>query len=370
LKIGAACLGDVYSNYLVACLNINNVATKYSKGEAVPGPPFNEQCFQIATICGVPCSDLSNGQYPPSCNNGIVDETLLVSNGTVTSISGVVSPIVWASGLSVVDWVVLIVIFLDCFANILRFLPILSGRPAEVQSGKSIVCEGISVLGVATPIVSENEAIFLRSLVGRTATALHTVSSRHNVQGIYVDTIMNEFRGKGEEKRLQMWCAWVKFIELLANIKTRDMVWPCLLENKEDNGWRESVISTAFLIPENLNQTMLTNMVMRNVRISKNVTVEYDSGLSTVAFDGIKKVKNTNDLNIDVQNALAGQTRAKINSTNKTDIEKGGDIQYTSMPISQLCFDMEDLLPLVCFIDGWLEEIKNKDISYNYKDKT
>jgi hypothetical protein len=31
---------------------------------------------------------------------------------------------------------------------------------------------------------------------------------------------------------------------------------------------------------------------------------------------------------------------------------------------------MENLLPLVCFLNGWLEEIKHKDGVYNYKDKT
>lgn len=32
-------------------------------------------------------------------------------------------------------------------------------------------------------------------------------------------------------------------------------------------------------------------------------------------------------------------------------------------------FDMTDLIPLICFLDGWLEAIKDKEWTYNYRKK-
>ncbi len=32
-------------------------------------------------------------------------------------------------------------------------------------------------------------------------------------------------------------------------------------------------------------------------------------------------------------------------------------------------FEMSDLLPLICFLDGWLEAIKDKEWTYNYRVK-
>jgi hypothetical protein len=84
---------------------------------------------------------------------------------------------------------------------------------------------GVAVLGCATPIVSENEAIFLRSLVGRTATMLHTVGSRHNLKALYADVIINEARKDGDDKRMKLWVAWIQFIGHLAGLKTRSMKW-------------------------------------------------------------------------------------------------------------------------------------------------
>ena len=46
----------------------------------------------------------------------------------------------WGSGLTVYDWIVLLTVFLDCFSNILRFLPILSGRSTDIQAARSARC--------------------------------------------------------------------------------------------------------------------------------------------------------------------------------------------------------------------------------------
>lgn len=75
----------------------------------------------------------------------------------------------------------------DCFGNVLRYFPVVSGRPTELKSARSCVCEGITVLGCTSPFVSEDEAIFLRSLIGRTATIFHTIGGRHNLSGLYLE---------------------------------------------------------------------------------------------------------------------------------------------------------------------------------------
>ena len=38
-----ACLGNVYLTYMVACVNVRNIALQVKKGEIVPGPPFNDR---------------------------------------------------------------------------------------------------------------------------------------------------------------------------------------------------------------------------------------------------------------------------------------------------------------------------------------
>ena len=82
-----SCLGGVYNTYLVACLNVNNMATYLKKGEIIRPPPFNDRCFQVDGVCGVPCARLTNinGEHiqePPYCHNGKIDRSLLITNAT------------------------------------------------------------------------------------------------------------------------------------------------------------------------------------------------------------------------------------------------------------------------------------------------
>jgi hypothetical protein len=87
-----SCLGGVYNNYLVACLNLGNIAGTTKKGETVNGPPFNDRCFQVQGICGVPCVDLSNGQYPPMCEDGFLErDEMIITNTTEVLFSCIVS---------------------------------------------------------------------------------------------------------------------------------------------------------------------------------------------------------------------------------------------------------------------------------------
>jgi hypothetical protein len=77
------------------------------------------------------------------------------------------------------------------------------------------------VLGLCSPFVSEDNTILLRSLLGRTCTMLHTCGGRHNIQGLYVDTIMNERRLKGERHRKNIWLGWMAFLSDIAGLCAR-----------------------------------------------------------------------------------------------------------------------------------------------------
>ena len=124
----------------------------------------------------------------------------------------------WGEKLTWLEYVILLVVFFDMLGNIFRGLPMLSGRPTELESSRYCVCNGSVVLGTSSPFVSEDEAVFLRSLIGRTCTMFHTCGGRHSFRGLYVDTILNEKRGKGEEIRKRMWVAWMKFLTQMIHI--------------------------------------------------------------------------------------------------------------------------------------------------------
>lgn len=215
------CLGEVYSNYMVICLNNRNLANTLELGESVGNAPFNDKCFQLATACGTTCVDSSSGggQYPISCDAGAIPQSLLVTNKTETRHTGS-DNIEWGGDLHFIEWFILLVIFVDTVGNILKALPLVSGRPTELESSRLCRLDGQAVLGLASPFVSEDEAVFLRSLLGRTCTMLRTVSGRHTLQSLYVDTILNEKRGSGEKSRYHLWVAWLQFLDRMAMISS------------------------------------------------------------------------------------------------------------------------------------------------------
>ena len=108
------CIGTVYRTYLVACLNTLNLASTLKLGESVQKAPFNNLCFQVAGICGIPCFE-NMGPYPSQCReDGIIDPMLLSSNDTKKYTTNKTTSH-WATNLSVIEWIVLIVIYLDTF---------------------------------------------------------------------------------------------------------------------------------------------------------------------------------------------------------------------------------------------------------------
>ena len=244
--------GAVYRTHLVACLNTLDLAVKLELGETIKKPPFNDICFQVAGICGIPCFE-NSGPYPSQCRgDGVIDPSLLSTNESMTYTTDKMTS-TWASSLNEVEWVVLLVIFLDTFcmivstficfnvstsAIILKSLPFLSGRPTEVNStqprvsGNITLCWylhcinvlGCVVLGTMAPFSQEDHAIFLRNLLGRTTTIFKTicinsrvfcvsvifVDGKHDIHGAYLDVVLNEERSI--EGRQLCYDAWMAFL--------------------------------------------------------------------------------------------------------------------------------------------------------------
>mmetsp|Transcript_3692 Transcript_3692/g.5713 ORF Transcript_3692/g.5713 Transcript_3692/m.5713 type:complete len:1372 (+) Transcript_3692:182-4297(+) len=465
---GFGCLGGVYHNYLVICMNVFNIAMEYSLGEKVEGPPFNDRCFQVDGICGVPCVSSEDAPDFRGCEAGVIDKDMMVSNETRTFDTGHVKS-EWMSNVNWVEWVVLVTIFFDTFGNILRFMPVLSGRPTELESARSCLCEGISVLGCTSPFVSEDEAIFLRSLIGRSVTIFHTVGGRHNMQGMYLDTILNEKRGKGEANRRYLWYAWMEFLTLLARIGAED---PDDYDEDEeyeeegfsedgdefnddkndsrgenavvgDNGEQSKAINrqtsaasthvshprkerrstlgprasraTLSQVPVNIrgrssiaditSMTQTSNQPIAgsefgSLRVNSAEVVNYDKRVRSSTIAGTNTGPSPSFRNHEIFARMSQATRASVSNPRASvgggpklpniarrmqsigeatadDPYAEFDDDFVGEPREidpfdaeeDLEFDMADLLPLVCFLDGWLEAIKDKEWTYNYRKK-
>jgi len=153
----------------------------------------------------------------------------------------------WGSDIDGFEWTVLVVLWLGMLGSIMRLLPVVSGRPSAIESSQKCSLDGIASLGLCSPFSSEDDAILLRSLLGRTCTAFHTVGSRHSFQGLYVDTILNERRIKGEAYRRNVWLAWMKFMNSLVDV--------CLLIKEQQAMQHEADAGIELATPGNRTST-------------------------------------------------------------------------------------------------------------------
>lgn len=169
----------------------------------------------------------------------------------------------WGSGMGAVEWFLLFVAFIDTLSWLLRGPPMVSGTPTHLDSSLPCVVEGGVALGCCTPIVSEDEAVFLRSLLGRTCTSLATCTSRHRLRGLYADTILNEKRSGGEEARRHMWFAWQHFVAVL--VRTSKM-----RRKLESSAESSSCESTALQLPARTARTASSENgdLLRRMRLS------------------------------------------------------------------------------------------------------
>jgi hypothetical protein len=124
----------------------------------------------------------------------------------------------WGSDISATEWFILMVVFLDTLSNVLKGLPMISGQPSQLEASRKCVVDGHLVLSHCSPFVSEDDAILLRSLLGRTCTMLKTCGGRHSLQGLYIDSILNERRLKGELHRRFLWLSWMLFVTRLIRL--------------------------------------------------------------------------------------------------------------------------------------------------------
>lgn len=124
----------------------------------------------------------------------------------------------WGSAVDDFEAIILFVLFLNVLSFIMKLLPIICGRPTDIEASQACVLEGSCALGVCSPFVSEDEAILLRSFIGRACTVFQTVGGRHDMNGLYLDTIMNEKRIKGEAQRKHLWYSWMNFLVAMVDI--------------------------------------------------------------------------------------------------------------------------------------------------------
>ena len=260
----------------------------------------------------------------------------------------------WGAGLTILEWVILVTLAMQNFMGLVPITSVLSGKPTCVRSGANVQCSGSAVIGTCTPFLTENEAIFLRSLLGRFATAFHTMGSRHDLTGFYVDAIVNEVRCKEDDPRLLQWMAWVDFIEFLAGLKTEDMSWPFSLTVQEDGTAIDYTLATAVpLLSINddeedgyIHKNLDPSPVIRDLQLGgRKVTYELDT--TNLTFKGVKTVS--------INEKIDNDKHEPENQSNSSDGNK--------------IFFMNDLLPLVCFIDGWLEVTRRRDLGRDHNNK-
>jgi hypothetical protein len=125
---------------------------------------------------------------------------------------------IWGGDLDYFEVYILLALFSNMTGAIIRLLPVVCGGPATIESVKQIKLEGEVALCVVAPFCAEGDEMLLRSMLGRTCTLFHTISSRHVLHGLYVDVTMNEKRLKGEANRKKLFFEWMGFLTTLIKI--------------------------------------------------------------------------------------------------------------------------------------------------------
>ena len=302
----------------------------------------------------------------------------------------------WGSGLGALDWLILATLCLDTFFNFFRFLPVLSGisfGPAELASTASVTCQGICSIGISTPIVAENEPLFLRSLLGRTATVFHTIGGRHDIQGCCIDAILNELRGEKkagqleEKKRIHIWTAWMIFLTDLANLDKHTLENSSVYEVYDANDESDKSMSLQQLSfsqqpvmlhnkdkdtgkYSRLHQSdPLNHVITRSLFLTRSTAVQYEIDTTAIQFAGVQKVslpevsKKYDQVDDANEASLTSHGTPFASATDLESKPAADAVVHAPEFVAQL----SDILPLICFIDGWLEEVKNKDFLIPYQ---
>ena len=81
-----------------------------------------------------------------------------------------------------------------------------------------------------------------------------------------------------------------------------------------------------------------------------------DSTLTQQTFSGESSSQKTNKCN------------ALKRSNSESDLRR--EVLNEGLAHKTTSFELSSIMPMVCFIDAWLEAIKHKEVTYNYKNKT
>lgn len=195
----------------------------------------------------------------------------------------------------------------------------------------------------------------------RFATAFHTIGSRHDIRGLYVDAIVNEVRSSEGDPRLLQWMAWVDFIDYLALLKLEDMAWPFKRSPDEPcpaaENAKESMATSVPLLSINdeevgyIDKSLDVSPIIRSLNLGSRI-VEYELETTNLTFKGVKTVSVHSDKLGDHGLMKSGSSEAKWDER-----------------VQDKNFNLEDLLPLVCFLDGWLEVTRRRDVSRDHNNK-
>lgn len=316
----------------------------------------------------------------------------------------------WPQDFTFIEIALLFVLVMGNFANIAKWIGLLSGYPNSPMNGLQVELEGHIVIGTCTPILGENDAVFLRSLLGRHAAAFHTVLGRHDIEGLYIDIFANEQRSRTEKNvRLNQWCAWIEFIQFMAELPIEEMKWvsnPCAAESRSSSrdpfenhqnktpvsprqmkkmerlGKGNPLLSLKSFSADDFADDLLKHVnkefneidareaqipyaTNRCIRISKTDRCMYETTAS-YEFQGVNIMP--------MPGKKLSDTKMKM-ATGNTPSYMGTPSGHMSSPISPTMAMIEsggkdsmDLLPMMTFLDNWLERVKANDSERNNND--
>lgn len=307
----------------------------------------------------------------------------------------------WASNLDGVEWLVLAVVFLGCIGSIIKLLPVICGRPTDLEASQACILEGTVSLGVCSPFVSEDEAILLRSFIGRACTVFQTIGGRHDMYGLYLDTILNEKRIKGEAQRKHLWHAWMRFLEGVVDIcqkskhdrKSRNSLrsksTPQDHHNPLTNGHPSShPVLNSSAVPDvediyqpphslRVSQTFAVDLLHesqvhhgRNSSLMGFTTFAKASQLATNVLDEEVNLFETIEVLDDEASMVDSDfIKPKIITIDSTKQESNPTKSKPSSSTDRKYVKMADIVPLVQMLNAWLIALKEKEHTFNYDNK-
>lgn len=320
----------------------------------------------------------------------------------------------WGAGITNVEWIILLASFFDTFNNILKALPMVSGTPTQIDSTLNCIVEGHIVLGHCSPFVSEDEVIFLRSLIGRSCTMFQTCGGRHKIRGLYIDTIMNERRLKGERHRKLLWFAWMKFITRLVKLSVKrkysgqikkeenEPISSDLLHQFKKSDTVDSLKRFSMIVSDGCVESIggIRQSTFKNLSILSNLFPSTNSGQPEELLevdenresfnqsettskvddrlgDKCRPTKNVDLINKVAEDSLISNETMSIHNienfnpfyvsdANRNMATIKGDPTEQKLQKYPLKVNFEDILPVVSFLMKWLQIIKEKEWTYNY----